>query len=423
MPMGEDPRHGLLVALVVGLVGVLLLIFAALAVAPVLVIVLGLMTYVVWWYVSREDTSYMHHAQEHENRFWTTVAFCFSGALVFVHDSPVALGQWSPVLGFLFVMMFTFSVHSYDRQHDEIRSLELGVGRSLASVSDSGAWVPADYPSVRASRPLGGPCPSSAHTRRPRRARSGSQLHRSRIGRAPNFRPSVESSTMLHSSVQDKCRRISLCLSKLDNRLVATNLNHMLWADMVQNLEKEIVNILSDADPSELNYMLPKIGLGLLFYKVKDHAPINLHRTRLLNVLADNRISDLNVTSRALVLDALQQLKLSAHKDSETYAKKIILKTKGDDLSELKSLTDAKGDIHSIHKLVYRDIKDVAVREEVLKHIANQAKVQAAHMRLGTRTGSRRSGKAWRKILSDVDDTLTSSARNASTLLLCEVLV
>ncbi|CAM9824943.1 unnamed protein product, partial [Ectocarpus fasciculatus] len=120
-------------------------------------------------------------------------------------------------------------------------------------------------------------------------------------------------------------------------------------------------------------------------------------------------VQDLNVTSRALVLDALQQLKLSAHKDSEAYAKKIILKTKGDDLSELKSLTDAKGDIHSIHKLVYRDIKDVAIREEVLKHIANQAKVQAAHMRLGTRTGSRRSGKAWRKILSDVDDTLTSS--------------
>lgn len=44
------------------------------------------------------------------------MAFCFSGALIFVHDSPVALGQWSPVLGFLFVMMFTFSVHSYDRQ-------------------------------------------------------------------------------------------------------------------------------------------------------------------------------------------------------------------------------------------------------------------------------------------------------------------
>jgi len=51
--------------------------------------------------------------------------------------------------------------------------------------------------------------------------------------------------------------------------------------------------------------------------------------------------------------------------NSETYAKKVILKTKDDELSELKSLTDAKGDIHSLHKLVYQDIKDVAIREEV----------------------------------------------------------
>lgn len=42
-----------------------------------------------------------------------------------------------------------------------------------------------------------------------------------------------------------------------------------------------------------------------------------------------------------------------------------MLKTKGDELSELKSLTDAKGDIHSLHKLVYRDIKDMTIREEV----------------------------------------------------------
>lgn len=35
---------------------------------------------------------------------------------MFVHDSPVAVGQWSPILGFIVVMMFTFSVHSYDRQ-------------------------------------------------------------------------------------------------------------------------------------------------------------------------------------------------------------------------------------------------------------------------------------------------------------------
>jgi hypothetical protein len=49
------------------------------------------------------------------------------------------------------------------------------------------------------------------------------------------------------------------------------------------------------------------------------------------------------------------------------------------------------------------------VREEVLKHIGTQAKVQAAHMSLGTRAGRGRSDKAWRKILSDVDDTLSCS--------------
>ncbi|CAM9845524.1 unnamed protein product [Sphacelaria rigidula] len=188
-----------------------------------------------------------------------------------------------------------------------------------------------------------------------------------------------------------------------------TSSNHFTPPRQVQTLEKEIVTILSDADPLELNYMLPKIGLGLLFYKIKDHVPTNMHRTRLLDLLAVTRVAELNITSRAIVLDALQQMKLSAHRKSEYYAKNVILKTKGDELSELKSLTDYKGDVHSLHKLVYQDIKDVAVREEVLRHIAKEARVQAAHMRLGTRTGSRRSGKAWRKILSDVDDTLTSS--------------
>lgn len=75
MPMGEDPRHGILAALVVAVVGLLLLIVAAFAVAPVLVLVLGAMTYVVWWYVSKEGTSYLHHAQVGVfPRFWRDMA-------------------------------------------------------------------------------------------------------------------------------------------------------------------------------------------------------------------------------------------------------------------------------------------------------------------------------------------------------------
>lgn len=60
--------------------------------------------------------------------------------------------------------------------------------------------------------------------------------------------------------------------------------------------------------------------------------------------------------------------------------------------------------------------------EQVLKHITTQARVQAAHMKLRTKTGHRRKGKAWRKILSDVDDTLTCSGRNASEALFISAL-
>ena len=76
-----------------------------------------------------------------------------------------------------------------------------------------------------------------------------------------------------------------------------------------------------------------------------------LCRTLLLHTLAVDRIAELNVSSRAMLLDALQKMKLSAHHLSEFYVKNIILKTKGDDLSELKSITDAKGDFNRLPSL------------------------------------------------------------------------
>ncbi|CAM9978450.1 unnamed protein product [Choristocarpus tenellus] len=74
--MTEGARHGLLVALVVALVVALLLLFAAFTVAPFLVTVLCMMTYVVWWYISREGTSFMHHAQVKYGENCITTMFC-----------------------------------------------------------------------------------------------------------------------------------------------------------------------------------------------------------------------------------------------------------------------------------------------------------------------------------------------------------
>lgn len=102
-------------------------------------------------------------------------------------------------------------------------------------------------------------------------------------------------------------------------------------------------------------------------------------------------------------------MKLTAHAKSEEYVKNIIMRTAADELSELKSVTDAKGDMNSMHKLLYTDMHSRAIKEEIIAYINRQANIQAAHNIIGSKLGKKRQRFAWRKILSDVDDTLCSS--------------
>ncbi len=71
-----------------------------------------------------------------------------------------------------------------------------------------------------------------------------------------------------------------------------------------------------------------------------------------------------------------------------------------DKLSELKCLMDSKGDVNSMHKLVYlgmiddkyvffiiiivfsfvfSDIRSSSIRKEILQHIKRQSEIQKAH--------------------------------------------
>ncbi len=101
-----------------------------------------------------------------------------------------------------------------------------------------------------------------------------------------------------------------------------------------------------------------------------------------------DRVSELTTTAKAMLLDGLQRMKLTAHPMAETFVKNVIMKTKYDDLSELKSMTDSKGDINSMHKLIYQDIRSRKTKEDILKHIADQARVQAAHNLMKTKVSS-----------------------------------
>merc|ERR1712038_771609 len=72
-------------------------------------------------------------------------------------------------------------------------------------------------------------------------------------------------------------------------------------------------------------------------------------------------------------------------------------------------MTDNKGSYFCMTKLIYDDIKSDIVRDEILKHIKHQSRIQFNHMVFSTRLSKERRKKFWRKVLSDVDDTLTCS--------------
>ena len=217
------------------------------------------------------------------------------------------------------------------------------------------------------------------------------------------------------SAAEEKLEVIEHALKEVDQYLIASTITNYFNVQRVLRLERTIINIFNAARTEELNFLVSHVPLGLLFYKVKDHtltaSGARCHnRTDLIEVLAVTRISELDIPERAMVLDALQQMKLTAHRQAEKWVRNIILSTLGDSLSELKTLMDAKGDFQSLHKLIFDDIRSERVRHEILVHIRKQAQVQAAHMKLGTRLArQRRERQPWRKILSDVDDTLVSS--------------
>ena len=210
--------------------------------------------------------------------------------------------------------------------------------------------------------------------------------------------------------IEDQLAKINSCLADIDQLLIPSTINNYLNLRFVMRKEREIITIFEECDARALNYLINHVKLGLIFYKIKDHRNFSgQHRTELIQLLAVDRLPALTVMSRVIVLHALQLMKLRANTRAEYWVRNMIVNTHQDDLSELKTLTDAKGDYFSMNKLIYDDIKSETIRQDILNHIRREATIQRAHLEMGTRKGKRRMQHAWRKILSDVDDTLCSS--------------
>jgi len=211
--------------------------------------------------------------------------------------------------------------------------------------------------------------------------------------------------------VVEKLDQLEECLAGIDSSLFASNFQQMFSISKILQLETDLLEIVQELTADQLNYLITHFQLSLLFYKVKDHRWVgSMNRTSLIRLFCEERLADLSVVSKMLVIDALQMLRISAHDKCEDWVKHLILSTHGDDLSELKCLMDAKVDIHSFHKLVYIDITSEEVRGEILRHIKKEAKIQQSHFKIRTKhTVAKMKRRAWRKVISDVDDTLLCS--------------
>lgn len=338
------------------LVGTTLVILALFSYAPIFCSCVVSLLYTLYLFISNEGSG-IHHAQEFENRFWTIFAILFATALFFANDSPIAFGLWSPNCGFLCVIFSGYAMHLYDRH---LHRLELSREHGL------------------------------------RRGASG----------AASLNRLVE----LGIPVEKHLEQINSSLSDIDQQLIPSTINNFINLRFVLKKEREIISTFAEVDAKILNYIIQHVKLGLLFYKVKDHRNFSgNHRTELVETLAVIRISALSVLSRVLVLHAIQMMRLSAHPRAEHWVKNILLSTTQDDLSELKTLTDAKGDYFCMNKLIYDDIRSESIRQDIIRHFKREAAVQEAHMNMKTKKSKIRKLKAWRKILSDVDDTLYCS--------------
>lgn len=298
-----------------------------------------------------------HDAAEFENRFWTIMAFLLAYTFVFVSDSPFRLPSDQIFISWFIVFAITFLAHNYNRH------LHRNVLRKVPNV-----------------------------------------LHIRRV-------TSLEFLPEERNNILEKLQSIHKYISFIDNPWISSNILNIFFLPWMLYYESMILNMFAETNKNELNYIISNLSLSLILYKIKDHWVVQrFNRTKLLNMLCYTRLTELTLTSRVILLDAIMRMKLSAHKKSELYVKNIILATKSDDLSTLKSLMDSKLDINSTHQLIFVEIRSEEVKQHILHHIKKEATIQAAHGKIGSKFSKVRGKFAWKKILSDVDDTLLCSA-------------
>jgi hypothetical protein len=246
------------------------------------------------------------------------------------------------------------------------------------------------------------------------------------------------------TSVKEAVRIVDACLRELDHEFLPSSLSRFIRYSKDLLNEAKIIRIFREAGGSiespdqsededsdagggvssrrrrksrttgytkeEFSYLVMKCDLALLMYKIKDHS-VAAHRRQLIRVLCHDRLNLLTTPGKAMVLHALQKIKVSSDRPTmERAVFDILTSCRGHDLTELKAIMDSKGNYHSLHKLVFNDIKTTTTRKLIADHMLEEAR-RIAHT------------KTWRYNDGEGDDETVQIMRSKSLPGLAEAMM
>lgn len=175
-----------------------------------------------------------------------------------------------------------------------------------------------------------------------------------------------------------------------DAAACAEEIESLLQGTVPACKERRILDVLEQCEAPVLNDVLRQVDLHRLVRGVDDHLIGADNRTELLDLITRQHVTDLDVEVKAGLVTALQDG--PTRHGEEIAIRNIFLATEGDALTELKNRIDAGGDAHDAEGLLFHDIDDPTLRDEILGHIAVQAEPVKGL-----------------KVVSDIDDTFVCS--------------
>ena len=155
--------------------------------------------------------------------------------------------------------------------------------------------------------------------------------------------------------------------------------------------EARILDILRTCTSSQLDALVRGLQGARLFRSLDDRLLGPDHGTELMELLTVQRVDDLSLEARAALSYVLQAGRTSRR--DEVGISNLLLAARGEELTRYKNLLNARTDVHDLEGLVFVDVDDAAIRDEMLAHIADEA-------------AGVRPDKA--KVLSDIDDTVVA---------------